>query len=100
MFNREHSANGQGNCKIFNVSEQAMCLGTSFPLPLYPCLLPPLVVCAMGSLASFGHGFVTCDHGGASPVTSMDANRINVNLGFFEGEEGRLVITMIISQYG
>lgn len=31
-------------------------------------------------------------------VMGMDANRINVNLGFFEGEGGRVVITLIIIQ--
>lgn len=32
-------------------------------------------------------------------MTGMDDNRINVNLGFFEGEEERLVITMVIIQH-
>lgn len=48
MFNGEHFTNGQGDCKIFSISEQAMYLGTSLPLPLYFFLLKSLVVCAMG----------------------------------------------------
>lgn len=35
----------------------------------------------------------------ASPVMGRDANRINVNLGFFEGEGGRLVRPVIIIRY-
>lgn len=44
MFNGEHSTIGQGDCKIFNVSEQSKCLGTPLPLPLYLFFLPSLVV--------------------------------------------------------
>lgn len=52
-----------------------------------------------GSLwLGLGHVFVSSDYGTASPVMGMGVNRINVNLGFFEGEGGRLMIALIIIQ--
>lgn len=70
-----------------------------FFLPFHPCLLSSPRVSAAWSLAGFGHGFGSCEHGSASPVARMDTNRINVNLWVFEGERGSFMVTVIIDQY-